>query len=187
MTRCALSPVDEKDRSLWRGRIHGAKQPTWVNLDVPLVLSQWQCCKTELFMCVLLLVISVDSGMTAQQGGPSSAPVSPCSRSTLPDYDSRRTLPDSHLTLLEYEPRPTLPNSRLTLPDYESAMKILNIDTHQQCPMHARGNSLDSAHSVRGSQSQQRSSNIGECLFRTVVISQHELLIYVILYFVGLA
>jgi hypothetical protein len=35
MTRCALSPADTKDRSLWRGRIHGAKQPTWVNLDIP--------------------------------------------------------------------------------------------------------------------------------------------------------
>jgi hypothetical protein len=35
MTRCALSPADGKDRSLWRGRIHGAKRPTWVNLDMP--------------------------------------------------------------------------------------------------------------------------------------------------------
>jgi hypothetical protein len=25
MTRCALSPADTKNRSLWRGRIHGAK------------------------------------------------------------------------------------------------------------------------------------------------------------------
>jgi hypothetical protein len=29
MTRCALSPADAKDISLWRGRIHGAKWPTW--------------------------------------------------------------------------------------------------------------------------------------------------------------
>jgi hypothetical protein len=35
MRRCALSPVEAKERCLWRGRIHGAKWPTWVNLDIP--------------------------------------------------------------------------------------------------------------------------------------------------------
>jgi hypothetical protein len=34
MTRYALSPEDAKDRGLWRGRIHGAKRPTKVNLDI---------------------------------------------------------------------------------------------------------------------------------------------------------
>jgi hypothetical protein len=34
MTRCALSPADAKDRSLWRGRIHGVNWPTLVNLDI---------------------------------------------------------------------------------------------------------------------------------------------------------
>jgi hypothetical protein len=37
--RCAPSPVDAKDRSLWRGRIHGAQWPPWVNLDLPWVFS----------------------------------------------------------------------------------------------------------------------------------------------------
>jgi hypothetical protein len=33
MGRCALSPVNAKDRSVWRGRIYGAKRPTQLNLD----------------------------------------------------------------------------------------------------------------------------------------------------------
>jgi hypothetical protein len=34
MRRPALSPEDVRDRGLWR-TIHGAKRPTWVNLDIP--------------------------------------------------------------------------------------------------------------------------------------------------------
>jgi hypothetical protein len=35
MIRGALSPEDARDRGLWRKRIHGAKWPTRVNLDIP--------------------------------------------------------------------------------------------------------------------------------------------------------
>jgi hypothetical protein len=32
--KCVLSTAGIKDRSLWRGRIHGVKWPTWVNMDI---------------------------------------------------------------------------------------------------------------------------------------------------------
>jgi hypothetical protein len=34
MRRGVLPPEDAKNRSLWRGRLHGAKRPTRVNLDI---------------------------------------------------------------------------------------------------------------------------------------------------------
>jgi hypothetical protein len=35
MKKGALSPVDARDRDLWRRSIHGAKRPTRVNLEMP--------------------------------------------------------------------------------------------------------------------------------------------------------
>jgi hypothetical protein len=34
MRRGALSLKDARDKGLWR-RIHGAKRPTWVDMDIP--------------------------------------------------------------------------------------------------------------------------------------------------------
>jgi hypothetical protein len=48
-----LWPVDARDRSSWRWRIHGVKQPTRVNLNIPQVFSPFGKAVEPTYVCVL--------------------------------------------------------------------------------------------------------------------------------------
>jgi hypothetical protein len=65
ISRCALSPEEAKDRGLWRGRSHGAKQPTRVKLDIPSMFFtsgnavKPTCVYVRLFLHVLKCVAQI--------------------------------------------------------------------------------------------------------------------------------